>query len=136
MLYYAKFIGLGLRAQVPSGTYIDFATAPDDAIANLTFNSDGTCSVSAGVSPSSPANWKTGGGAGENYWVRWTIVSGTLSTGTAGVWHSLTSNVTFGRNRTGPAGETSASGTVEIATDSGGINIIATGSITLTAIVE
>jgi hypothetical protein len=129
--------GGGLSASVPAGSYEHAVISPTNAVCDISFNSAGTCSVSAGVLPSSPAQWLTGTGTGADYWVRWTNTSGSLTTGTAGTWQQLSGTRTFGVTRTlNTAGSVVCTGTVEIATDSGGANIVATGSITLTALVD
>lgn len=134
---FMKKLGSGLAAAIPSGSYDNLQISPTDATCNISFNSAGTCSVSAGTTPSSPANWLTGTGTGANYWIRWTNTSGTLSTGTAGSWLQLNANQTFGVSFTlNSAGSKVCTGTVEIATDSGGANVIASGSITLNAQVD
>lgn len=121
-----------LAAAVPAATYFKEALAPADSIVNITFASAG--GWSATDESSQTGTWKIGGGTGANYWVRWTNTSGTLSTGTAGTWQQLSSDRTFGVSVTSNSGGLKTTiGTVEFATDSGGANIIASGSITLTA---
>jgi hypothetical protein len=134
---FAPGAGGGLSASVPAGSYEHYVISPTNAVCNISFNAAGTCSVSAGVSPGSPAQWLTGSGSGADYWVRWTNTSGTLTTGTAGTWQQLSGTRTFGKTRTTNAvGSDIVTGTVEIATDSAGVDVIATGSITLTATVD
>lgn len=120
--------GAGLAAVVPAGTYAHTVLDPADANCTITFSSAGTWSAV----PSASGTWKTGSGTGADYWIRWTTTAGTLTTGTAGTWQQLSTNRTFGRNRT-ILGIVSCTGTVEIATDAAGTNIIATGTIVLEA---
>lgn len=64
-----------------------------------------------------------------NYWVRWTANAGdepNLSTPTEGVWTETTSNVQFLWWQT-INGSRNGSIKIDIATDSGGLDIIATG---------
>lgn len=122
--------GAGLAAVVPAGTYTHTVVDPADADSTITFSSAGTWSSTA--VPSTSGTWKTGSGTGADYWIRWTTTAGTLTTGTAGTWQQLSTNRTFGRNRTA-IGIVSCTGTVEIATDAAGTNIIATGTIVLEA---
>ncbi len=135
MLHYARAM-LGrlvssLAAVVPGGTYTRHETSPTDAVCNLTFNSSGAWTITD--DSSSTGTWLTGTGTGANYWVRWTSGIGSLSTGTAGTWQQLNVSRTFGVTFTGLNGSQTATGTVHIATDAGGSNIIATGAFSLNA---
>jgi len=118
---------------VPVGIYEHLIAQPTNAVCNITFNTNGTTSVSAGVTGPGPENWMSGG-SGASYWVRWTNTTGTLTTGTAGTWQQLSTARTFGVTfTTNAAGSKPCVGTVDIATDSGGVTIVATGSIDLKA---
>lgn len=122
--------GAGLAAVVPAGTYTRTAIDPAYAYSTITFSSAGTWSSTGGLTRS--GTWKTGSGTGADYWIRWTTTAGTLTTGTAGTWQQLSTDRAFGRNQT-ILGSASCTGTVEIATDAAGTNIIATGTIVLVA---
>lgn len=130
---FLKSLGSGLTAFVPANSYDNAQVSPTDAICNLSLNANGTCSVSAGTTPSTAPDWKGPNGTGSNFWVRWTNTVGTLTTGTAGSWLSLSGGQTFGVSwTTNAVGSKQCTGTMEIATDAAGANIVATGSITLT----
>ncbi len=120
-----------------SGGWTDTATSPDDATCTLNVLANGGYTVD-GLATGSIASgfWRTGGGTGSDYWIRWTNTSGTLSSGTAGSWLSLASNRAFGVTFTSPNGSKTCVGTVEIATDSGGANVVASGSVSITAQVD
>lgn len=125
-------IGGALAAVVPAGSYVRNETSPTDAICNLTFGAS-TYTISDDFGTS--GTWKTGGGGPGNYWVRWSNTSGTLSTGVAGTWQSMAGGPVFGVTFTAVSGSKSCTGTVEIATDAAGTNVIASGSVQLTATV-
>lgn len=112
---------------------------------NLFFNTDGTVSVttSAGAHHAGdtglPSHWynPTTPSIGNSYWVRATHVSGDVVTAgdSVGSWLALSSNRFWGMHAANGA---SAEGTYtfEIASDSGGVTVVATGNIILTAIAE
>lgn len=111
-------------------TEVRLVASPSVANATITVASDGTYTTSDGT-PS--GNWATPGsvGIGAAYDIRWTVVSGTLTTGTAGTWQSLSSSRTYGRNRTG-VGTEQAIGTVEIR-DATTLSVLTTSTFTLNA---
>lgn len=111
-------------------TETDLIASPGVANATLTFNSDGTYAASDGT-PS--GNWATPGsvGIGAGYDIRWTTGTGTLSTGTADTWQSLSTNRVYGRNRTG-VGSNEATGTIEIR-DASTLAVLTSSAGTLTA---
>lgn len=114
---------------------------------SLSFNTDGTVTVASsppGLTTESvklPSSWffPTTGGIGTTHWVRATHVSGyTVGAGSAAVGSWLQLNVTrtwnmhvntFGFEKAGTY-------TFEIATDSGGVTVIATGNIFFDAITD
>ena len=122
-----------LAAVVPAGSYSDNQQSPTDADCTITFNTNGSWSCTGDSGGS--GIWKTGGGTGANYWIKWTNTSGTLSSGTAGTWQQISTNPAFGVVFTGINGSKSCTGTVQIATDAAGVNVIDSGSITITATV-
>lgn len=75
-------------------------------------------------------------GIGAGYWVRMTVNSGTTPSGSStGSWLSLATARTWTLTRTS-VGTTTANVTVAIATDSGGSNVVATRTFTMTAFVD
>lgn len=84
------------------------------------------------------------GGAGSGYYIRWTVNSVIANTGAGNYydvssgWLSLGSTKSFGvsAGSTSAARQIEVSYTVEIATDSGGSNIVATGTHSLEALVS
>lgn len=101
------------------------------AYAEITFYTDGSVGYAASDGSGSQPNWAspTTTGIGSSYWIKLTQTasySTTTETGSSrGVWLQISSNLTFGVSRTltGAGGRTY---TVQIATDSGGSNIVAT----------
>lgn len=71
-------------------------------------------------------------GTPANYDCRWTTLSGTLSTGTAGVWQNLGTTRAWSRNAGAGVGVMTCSGTLEIR-DAATLTVLATATITLTA---
>lgn len=119
---------------IPAGGYEDYCIQPVNASCSITFKADGTWLVdNANVSDLS-GTWRNQAGS---YWIRWTNTSGTLSSGTAGTWQALTIDRTFAVIFTSNSGGgKNCTGNVQIATDSAGTNIIASGSIGLSAVVD
>jgi hypothetical protein len=103
--------------------------SPTTSVASITFNADGTYTRLNGAS----GNWATPttGGVGAGYDIRWTNVSGTLTSGTAGTWQNLSSARTYGRNRVG-VGSATAVGTIEIR-DASTLSVLTSCSTTLFA---
>jgi hypothetical protein len=112
----------------------------EPSTATLSFLSNGTWSATLEASASKSGNWATPTttGVGSGYWIRFTRTffsggagnSATASTG----WLQLNTTRSVDVTRTSGFGVTTADYTIEIATDSGGSNIVATASlITLTA---
>jgi hypothetical protein len=95
----------------------------------VTLNSDGTAT---GTSYSGNANWyqPTTTGVGSRFWARTTRTSGqsgVVFSPASGTWWSLSS----GRTWSATGGSGGCTGTIELATDSGGANIVATGTISV-----
>jgi len=103
------------------------------AFAELIFNSNGT--IQAGTSndgTQSAGNWAspTTTGIGSSYWVRFTETASsgagqTVYGSARGVWHQISSTLYFGVSRTANGGGYRTY-TVEISSNSGGSNIVAT----------
>ena len=105
---------------------------PGLAFAYYLFNSNGVITYWAnGVNNAAVGNWAspTTAGIGSSYWIRFTQTSSSgtsTETGSArGTWISLSISPTFGVQVSGP-GYGSRTYTVEVASDSGGSNIVAT----------
>ncbi len=120
---------------LPGGTVFDVVTDPEDALARLTFVGNGQVQnqYSAVLH-----DWfvPTTTNIGNNYWIRATLQSGALSGGdSVGVWLNIGLSRNWQRNRTSP-GTSTAQLLIEIATDSGGTNIVTSGTYTLEAQVD
>lgn len=126
--------GGALAASLVAGTYE--STYEGSATAGVTFGADG---VTIGDSVTGPANynWKTGGGTGADYEIRWTSTSGTLTGGlTSGTWYALSSDRYCYVTAANPLGAIkTCTGTVEIRIAGGG-ETLASASITLRAVAE
>lgn len=131
----SMFASTSIRVTVPAGSYEHIVIDPADATCDISFNSNRTVTLSAGVNPATAGSWLSSNGTPADYWIRWSNTSGTLSIGTAGVWEQLNSNRTYGVSRAF-IGNKTCTGTVDIATDAAGVDIVATGSITLLAEVD
>lgn len=117
-----------------AGVYGD-AYPGNTAYAELIFNSNGT--IQYGTSNSgmgSAGSWATPTttGIGSSYWVRFTQTAtsgaGQTEYGSArGVWNQISSTLYFGVSRTANGGGYRTY-TVQIASDSGGSNIVATAT--------
>lgn len=100
----------------------------DFTATTVAFNSNGTMSYGT-TSGGESANWHvpTTGGIGSSFWYRITQTGGSVFFSVStGVWLSLASG-SGTISATGGAG--GASGTVEFATDSGGLSIVGNGDI-------
>jgi hypothetical protein len=121
-----------------------FAATPyaggEPSTAELNFLSNGTWSATLEASAGKSGNWATPTttGVGSGYWIRFTRTffsggAGNSATGTTG-WLQLNTTQGVFVQRTSGFGVTTADYTIEISTNSGGSNIVATASlITLTA---
>lgn len=95
----------------------------------------GTLGSSTNLDSGLPSTWffPSTPGIGTSYWVRATHVSGdTFTLGTVGSWQQLSSNRTWGMH-VASGGFRSGTYTFEVASDSGGVTVVATGNITVTA---
>ena len=134
-------LGTGPSAtfRLDPNTYSDFGALSIQA-AEVAFyvNSDGTVQASTfGSGIVDSYDWITPTTGSTTYFVRATLNSGSLTTGTTGVWLALTSDHvwTVFKNEFTP-GSQIANLTIAIASDSGGTNIVASANITLEATVN
>lgn len=104
----------------------------------LTFNNNGTWNANGSVSGNlGSGNWAspTTTSIGNSYWIRWTRTSSSLSGGTAtpsSGWNSLSGAQTITVTHNGiSGGVVEATYTLEISTNSGGTNIVASSTGTL-----
>lgn len=127
----------GIVNPIPISNFGDFALDPADASSVLTFDSDGDGTM-AGVSSDS-FNWfqPTTAGVGAGYWIRLTVNSGTSPTGGSptATWLQMNSARSWSLTRT-TIGTSSGNYTLEIASDSGGVTVVSSATITMTATVE
>ncbi len=118
------------------GSVSSLVASPGTANAGVTLQTDGTVTfLSSGGSAPSGVAWYTPTtvGIGSTHWARCTVNSGTLSSATAtGVWLDISTGRTWSRNRT-TVGTNNANITIQIATDSGGTNIVASATFPLSA---
>lgn len=107
------------------------------ALASYDLFSDGTAQA-VGDSTTN-FNWgtPTTAGAGNSYWVRATLSSGSTPSGTLNTWLQLSTTRGWSVFRSSSSvGTTTSVLTIQIATDSGGSNIIDTATITLVANID
>lgn len=120
------------------GTYTDNDAAPGSAACTMSVGSDGHIGfVGAASGDLGGQDWgtPTTAGIGSGYWVRVTLTSGAFSASDGSGWLQLSTSRNWTRNRpTGGSGKTGCTCTVEVATDSGGANIVASGSFALSAV--
>lgn len=110
------------------------ATSPANASASARLNTNGDAeSAPTSGTFSVEFTWKAPWAAAGDYECRMTTVSGTLSSGTAGSWQSLSSTRTWVRNRTNDAAGTDTYvGTLEIRHAATQI-VVASCTVTLSA---
>ena len=126
----------GATFRIDGATYTDFAVDPLDAQITLTVGSNGVLDIgtfNSGVLAN--YNWITPTAGSTSYFVRLAPSSGSFSGATTNVWLATTSDRAWFVNQTS-VGLSAATGTLAIATDSGGTNIVASATITLRAEVD
>lgn len=124
-----------LTYRLDSDTYTDLGINGVDASAGVNFNvrSDGTVVVTGdNLGTLAEYNWITPTTGSTTHFVRATLTSGVFTTGTTDSWLALTSNRSW-LVRTFTSFTRTATATFEIATDSGGTNVVASGTVTLIA---
>lgn len=113
-----------------SGPYIDHNTPANAAGCTLTLKTDGTWTLGSSSNLlNDSGNWVLSDDAapGNAHWVRATLTSGVLTTGTTGAALALSSNISW--SRTANTGNATAVLTIEIATDSAMSNIVYSTSV-------
>lgn len=156
MSFFARPVGYsssgGMIVPLAGGTYYANTQGSSSASAavELIFNNNGTFIISASgtgdvlvdLNPFSPItlNWfsPTTAGIGSSYWIRFLVSGSPLDFGTTGVWISLSPSFqswSYNVNQIG-LGFQSRSGTwtVQIASDSGGSNIVTTGTYNMSVL--
>lgn len=123
--------GGGFVVQGPqNGTVWAETTTGNSAIAQIAFGSDGSISWTAtpgdGGTAAGDTQWyePVTTGIGSSFWIRFTATSGTLTTNTASTFTSLATAQSCDKSALN--GALTVTVTVEIATDSGGSNIVYT----------
>lgn len=100
----------------------------------LNFNADGTITygyiTGADAAPDPNTNWFTDGTGGALRWIKMTVNSGTVTSGTTGSWLALSSIRTWTQVRSATIGIQTANVTIQIATDAAGVNVVNTWTFT------
>jgi hypothetical protein len=124
--------------RLDSDVYLDTALSPTDARVVFSVNSNGTVLATGDTAGTLASyNWLTPTTGSTTYYVRATLTSGTFSSGTTGTWLALTSNRSWVTLFTSNSpGNKMTTATFEIATDSGGTNVVVSASISLEAFVD
>lgn len=126
MLRVGEYLVTGVQAAI-LGQGDGIVPAPAFAGTTVTLASDGTATGTGSPAWFTP----TRSGVGSSYWARITRTGGTsgavVFSPASGVWYSLSAGQTW--SAVGGAG--GCNGTIEIASDSGGANIVATGTISV-----
>jgi hypothetical protein len=124
--------------RLDSDVYLDTALSPTDARVVFSVNSNGTVLATGDTAGTLASyNWITPTTGSTTYYVRATLTSGTFSSGTTGTWLALTSNQSWVTLFTSNSpGNKTTTATFEIATDSGGTNVVVSASISLEAFVD
>jgi hypothetical protein len=124
--------------RLDSDVYLDTALSPTDARVVFSVNSNGTVLATGDTTGTLASyNWLTPTTGSTTYYVRATLTSGTFSSGTTGTWLALTSNRSWVTLFTSNSpGNKMTTATFEIATDSGGTNVVVSASISLEAFVD
>lgn len=120
-------------------TYSDFgALGLQPAEVTFYVNSNGTVEATTfGSGIVDSYNWITPTTGSTTYFVRATLNSGSLASGTTGTWLALTSDRSWSVQKLeNSAGSQTANLTIAIATDSGGTNIVVSANISLEATVS
>lgn len=126
--------GGGVDVTIAADT-IGSTTISGTSTLTINFNSDGTITYSFVVSTGDAAlnsRWFTDGNGSGIRWVRMTVNSGTVTTGTTGTILALTSNRTWTQQRT-TLGQQTANVTMQIYSDAAGTNLVQSAAWTIYA---
>lgn len=126
--------GSSLRATISDQSLGSTSEAPASAYAYYELNSDGTVKAMQNGAVTTLETWR-GVGASGSYESRVTMVSGTPTSGSVGVWEVLSTSRLWDVFRTGTLGEKSCTFTVEIRDAAMGI-VLDTATVNLSAIVN
>jgi hypothetical protein len=130
-----RMVFSGFTVSMPSSLTVLAATLSPNAVATIRFETDGVITMIRVNGGTTTSAWgsPTSSGEGANYWVRATLDSGTSPSGPAlGSWHQLSSARAWALTQTS-SGVSSCQLTIQIASDSGGSNILSTCTVTLEA---
>lgn len=119
----------GIVNPLSLGESLGEASSGSPSKGEVVFRLDGSIAYFGAASESGfpqPNEWFTPSGVGtpgNNYWIRATVTTGALTSGTTGTWIPITSNIAFTK---GPNANGSAQATVtfDIASDAIGSNIV------------
>lgn len=111
---------------------------PSGASASVTFNADGVEFATVNGTQTQTEQWfvPTTTGVGAGYWIRAQLAAGTTPAGpNLNQWHQLNVSRTWSMGLAGglPAQSIYTQLNISIATDSGGTNIVTTGSVSIGA---
>lgn len=130
--------GSTVTIQFPTGTASGAGSSSDLSNKVVNFATDGSLTFTGISGPLSPTGWATPvtAGIGSSYWIRFnSITLGGVTTaraavGTTGTWLALSTLREAGLKAvsTGTTGTSTATVSYSIASDSGGTNIIGSGS--------
>lgn len=119
----------GITNPLGSGFGFGNSAPGSPASANITFGSTGNINYGGGgdFDSSGPVRWHQvdDASSGASSWIRATVTSGTLTSGTTGVWLALSTSRTFTKGPASSGGATAVV-TFEFATDAAGTNIVTT----------
>lgn len=128
----------GFTVSMPGSLAVLAARVVPRSVATIKFETDGVINMQRINGGDTTSAWgsPTTAGEGANYWVRATLNSGTTPAGPAlGTWHQLSSQRAWSLTR-GSSGLVACQLTVQIASDSGGSNILSTCTVDLEAQVD
>ena len=128
------FSGEPTISLAPSYSVDDSAVSPFTATANFRLTNTGLIQQLTSFGTSTIGSWIDDTSLAGNYEARATLVSGTLSTGTAGVYQALSSTLTWGVSR-GSTGSKSCTFTLEIRKTSTGV-VMDSSTVIVTASVD
>lgn len=126
--FYAQ--GGGAVVDIPDMSALFSSFTGDSGSAGFEFYRDGTCRTFDSLGGYGPSrDWVTpkSGTVGDGYWIRVTVTSGDAFNNSSGSgWVQLNASRVWYQNVFGPNDSRACQCTIEIATDSGGSNIVDT----------